>query len=430
MTSTDSSYNRSLGRRKLLQLATLLPSIAAAQPQHSVTSQPGSPSRVSLRNATRLGDLFVLWQSSYGSTDLVKCPYRTPGPFNAYHLHPCGPVTRALSRLYRETGVEDYKAASDRYATFLMNCIYDPPTPLSNEVIVDGKKRTSLSSAWMYGKALSPCYEYFCLDNPNEDAYELKAYAIHRWLQRHRQPDSYFGVGYPWGHDTTQDAQFSCDLGEVGDGLMGLYDTNHYRPALDDAINLSRFFLTEWQEGSGRGVWSSKLGVWLVGPWPGSGGEHFLGQKHNETGWGWSAYIDAHYLLRLRPHVDEKTRADIEQKCVKAFQWCFDNCQFEDGAHGMFGRDDKWVGMNGAAILLYLDLREANLMPADIEARYISRVKKAWTWMVEHSGRDTMPPDGYIRVNGTTSKKPLENMFWLMAWTVEALLGGGKVFEG
>jgi hypothetical protein len=430
MKSMEEVHERSVGRRDLLRLAALLPAVTIAGAQtRAAHGEPGSPTKASLRNAILLGDRFVLWQSSYGSTDLVKCPYRTPGQFNAYNLHPCGPATRALYRLYRYTGVEDYKAAADRYATYLMNCIYDPIKPYRNTTMLNGKERTLLSSAWMYGKALSPCYECFSVSNPNEDAYELKAYAIYRWLQEHRRSDSYYGVGYPWSHTVKQDAQFSCDLGELGDGLMGFYDVSHHKPALDDAIGLAQFFLTEYQEGSGRGVWSSKLGVWLVGPWPGSGAEHFQGQKFNETGWGWSAYICAHYLLRLRPHVDAKTRADIEDKCVKAMQWCYDACQFEDGALGMFGRDDKWVGMNAAAILLYLDLHEVKLVPADIDARYRPKVDRAWRWMLDNTGRDTMPPDGYIRVSGTTSKKPLENVFWLMTWTMEALLEGGKAFE-
>ncbi|MBV9082908.1 MAG: hypothetical protein JOZ62_09545 [Acidobacteriaceae bacterium] len=327
-TTQDQEWT-ALGRRDLLRMGGGLPAASAFLRQTPSGSRlprqrPGSSAQPFLRNAAELGDKFVLWQSSYGGTDLVKCPYRTPGPFNAYHLHPCGPVSRALYLLHRETGVEAYKSAADRYATYLMNCIHDPVTPYRNTTTLDGKERTLLSSAWMYGKALSPPFEYFRLANPKEDAYDLKAYAIYRWLQRHRRPDSYFGVGYPWGRNSGQDAQFSCDLGEVGEGLIGFYEISQYKPALDDAIGLACFFLTEWEEGSGAGGWSSKLGVWLVGPWPGSGAEHFEGQKFNEVGWGWSAYIDAHYLLRLRPHVDSRTREDIEEKCVKAFQWCFD----------------------------------------------------------------------------------------------------------
>lgn len=59
-------------------------------------------------------------------------------------------------------------------------------------------------------------------------------------------------------------------------------------------------------------------------------------------GWGWSAYVVGNYLLRLYPLVhDASHRRGIEEKCVRAMQWCFDRCQYEDGAHGMFERDDK-----------------------------------------------------------------------------------------
>ena len=56
-----------------------------------------------LKNAIFLGDKFVSWQAPYGGPDLKKCPYRTPGKIDSFHLHGCGPMARALSRLYRAT---------------------------------------------------------------------------------------------------------------------------------------------------------------------------------------------------------------------------------------------------------------------------------------------------------------------------------------
>src|SRR5215510_16560331 len=111
-----------------------------------------------LKNAIFLGDKFVRWQAPYGGPDPKKCPYRTPGKFDAYHLHGCGPMARALYRLYRATNNDKYKAAADGYALFLINALHDPPTPFTNTLVIDGAKRTSLSSSWMYGKALAPCY--------------------------------------------------------------------------------------------------------------------------------------------------------------------------------------------------------------------------------------------------------------------------------
>ncbi|MBV9083733.1 MAG: hypothetical protein JOZ62_13725, partial [Acidobacteriaceae bacterium] len=79
--------------------------------------------------------------------------------------------------------------------------------------------------------------------------------------------------------------------------------------------------------------------------------------------------------------------------------------------------------------LLYLDLRSAQVVPADVDAKYKTKVNSAWQWLIENTARDRLPPDGYIRVHGTTSKKPLENMFWMLAWTAEALIQGGTTFE-
>ncbi|MBV9265657.1 MAG: hypothetical protein JO061_05760, partial [Acidobacteriaceae bacterium] len=400
-------------RRHFIQNAVMLSGAAAKVSAKYQAAPANSPN--ALTNAVQLGNQIVLYQSPYGSIDPVIGPYRSPGRAST-GIQGVGPPVRALYRLHQAIGEPVYKTAADRFATYLMNTIYDPPTPYSSIMTIDGHSRHSLSAAWMYGKALSPCFEWFSLMNPNEGAYELKAYALHRWLQRHRRADSYFGVGYPTGK--YPDAQFSCDLGEVGTGLMGFYKITGYRPALEDAFGLAKFFLTDYQEGSGKGVWSPRLGVWLVGPWPGSGAEHFTDQQFNTTAWGWSALVVGEFLLRLREHTnDSSLRADIDAKCVSAMRWCFDACQFEDGAHGMFGRDDKWVGQGAAAILLYLQLKGQNAIPPDVEQRYRPKIEKSWRWLLANTARDTYPTDGYIRITGKTSKKPPENLLWMMAWT-------------
>ena len=389
---------------------------------------PAAADKLSLRNAVDLGNRLVLWQSPYGGPDPVKCPYRSPHPFTAYMLHGVGPSCRALYRLYGATGVSDYKVAADRYATFFLTTLHDPLPPESLPLKIDGAPRVPLSSAWMFGKALSPCYEWFVRNNPHEDAYELKAYAIYRWLQRYRHPESYFGVGYPCGEFA--DAQFSCDLGEVGSGLVGFYNVSGYPPALDDAFGLAEYFLNDYREGSGRGVWSPQLGTWLVGPWPGSGAEHFTHQVYNRTGWGWSCLVVGEFLLALCQHTrDAARRARMTEKCLRAWQWCHDACQFEDGAHGMFGRDDKWVGMTAVPVLLYAGLRAENCIPEDIERAYRPKVERSWRWLLAHTTPESFPPDGYIRGDGSTSKEPLENLVWMMAWALEALIEGSKIFE-
>ena len=260
-----------------------------------------------LRNAMTFGDRFVEWQTPYGGPDPVKCPYRTPGKVTPVVIQGVGPQVRALYQLYDATHLEKYKMAADRHAVFLLNTLHDPPTPYSNRIPLDGEDRYALSTSWMYGKALSPCYEWFVRHNPQEPAFELKAHAIYRWLQRHRRDDSYFGTGYPSGPHP--DAQFSCDLGEVGTGLVGFFNVSQHRPALEDALGLANYFLTDYVAGSARGVWSPQLGTWLVGPWSEGGAEHFTVQRYNETGWGWSCLVVGEFLLALRRHTQDAAAA-------------------------------------------------------------------------------------------------------------------------
>jgi hypothetical protein len=341
-------------------------------------------------------------------------------------------MTRALYRLFDRTGISEFKGAADRYAVFQMNTVRDSGEPHSDEEALHGSWRNLLSRAWVYGKSLSPCYEGFRLHNPDEDAFDIKAYSIYRWLQKYRRPDSYFGIGYSSGSGTgAPDGQFSCDLGEVGYGLVGFYNVSRYRPALEDAIGLARYFLTEWKPGSGEGIWSSQLGMWLVGPWSGTGGEHFTGQLHDQSAWVWSAYVDGDYLLRLRGFVtDAALRVAIDDRAAQALRWCMDACQFEDGALGMFGRDDKWAGMAAASLLLYIALKRAGSLPEQVDRVYRPRVEKTWRWLVDNTHPGAYPNDGYIRVKGTTTKKPPENIVWAMAWTVEALVEGEAMFSG
>jgi hypothetical protein len=381
-----------------------------------------------LRNARMLGDRLVKWQSPYGSMDIEKCPLRSPaGTPTIALVQGIGPQVRALYELHAATGDEKYKQAADRYAIFVLSTIHDPPTPLTNMITIDGKKLNTNASAWVYGKSLSPCFEWFTANNPNEDMLNLKAHAIYKWLQRHRRAGSYFGVGYPIGK--YEDAQFSCDLGEVGTGLVGFYKRTKHPPALDDAFGLAKYFLTEYEPGTANGVWSSKLNTWLVGPWPGGGAEHFTTQVYNESAWGWSCLVVGEFLLELRQFVDDDaTRSSIDSKCVAALQWCLDECQFDDGAHGMFGRDDKWVGQTAAAILLYAKLAELDLLPDKVRETYHPKIMRSWQWMLNYTAKDTYPKHGYIKVTGSTTTKPLENLLWMMSWTIEALLHGERLF--
>lgn len=418
-----------LFRRDFLSTAATGAALSATALSSFATASSQVDSDTPLGHAIRLGDQLVRWQSSYGSTDLEHCPYRSPpGTPTIAVVQGIGPQVRALYKLYSTTDDLKYRHAADRYAIFVLSTLHDPPTPLTNTIEILGKNYNTNSSAWVYGKALSPCYEWFIKFNPHEDLLNLKAHSIYRWLQRHRRDDSYFGVGYANG--PYPDAQFSCDLGEVGTGLVGYYKTTDNKLALKDSIGLATYFLTEHEPGSARGVWSSKLGTWLVGPWPGGGAEHFTGQQYDQVGWGWSCFVVGEFLLELRKLIDDSSmKQRIADRCVSAFRWCLDKCQFEDGAHGMFGRDDKWVGQSAAAVLLYSMLVNSKLITDDVKAEYGPKIAKSWQWLVTNTAAGSYPPGGYIKVTGSTTTKPPENLLWMMAWTIEALLVGEDLFS-
>jgi len=90
--------------------------------------------------------------------------------------------------------------------------------------------------------------------------------------------------------------------------------------------------------------------------------------------------VDGEFLLRLREHTEDAAlKAQIDDKCM---------------------------GQN-AAILLYLELKRQNAIPASVELEYRPRIEKARSWLVAHTAPDINPPDGYIRLAvAETTRKP------------------------
>jgi hypothetical protein len=85
--------------------------------------------------------------------------------------------------------------------------------------------------------------------------------------------------------------------------------------------------------------------------------------------------------------------------------------------------------MTAAAVLLYEALIRHDAISASDKAALHPRIEKSWRWLVKHTTPVTFPEAGYIKVTGKTTKRPLENITWMMAWTCEALLLGPTVFK-
>jgi hypothetical protein len=367
-------------------------------------------------------DRFVAWQAPSGGISVERCPYHRPpllrGPISYGQDLPW--IVRALYGAFDAGGDERYKAAADGYAVFFIASVHYS------------------RATFALGGALEPCYKLYREHNPGDDSLDEAAHALYRRLLEFRTENgNYVNAGYGWrtgadGQATLQrethpeaDVAFSDDLSDVGRGLVGYHQHFQDVGALEHARGLARYFLSEARPGTVDGVWSSRLGTWLIGPRHLSGFENLVDVYADEAGWGWSSYFASLFLARLHDcAVDEPLREAIRERCATSLRWTFDACQWEDGAVGMAGRDDKWLGQTALAVLLYLELTSRRLLDGGTGRTYLPRALKALGWLRELSAPHRFPPDGYVPVTGRSRPLPGWNTTWQMAHVVEALLAG------
>lgn len=361
-----------------------------------------------------IAETIMGWQNPVGGIDVETCVF--------HHTTPLGKpsaygqdvpwLARALYRAYDATGRPDFLRAADRYSVYFVATMYDgAPT-------------------FAVGDALDPCLSQYRLHHPHEDALDDKARTLRDWiLARRTENGNYFDVGYAWRNDQGEyegsDAAFSNDLADVGRGLVWYAERFGDAEALNHAEGLARYFTTDY-DGSLSGVWSEQLGTWLIGPHPAKGFEN-VDEYSNAAGWGWTNYYAAHYLMRLHDVTkDQELRARIRHCCGRAAVWAFDACQFEDGALGMAGRDDKWLGMTGLGIILFHELARRG-WTEDLEQTHKDKALNAYDFLQAHTSPSTYPSDGYVAVTGSTSPEPAWNTSWMMGIVLEALLVGADL---
>jgi hypothetical protein len=125
--------------------------------------------------------------------------------------------------------------------------------------------------------------------------------------------------------------------------------------------------------------------------------------------------------------VQEEKRARIAEKCVRSLYWQFNECQFEDGACGLAGRDDRWLGMTAGAILSYLRVRDAGFLSPDEITWYRPRALAAAEWLIANATPENIDGrSGYLPETGKSEPRPPENLAWMLAWT---LLGLSRIPE-
>jgi len=369
---------------------------------------------LSLSPLRLIADRFVEWQTPYGRPDPARSPFVTQGKCISTRFHSPTFIAIGLYHAHQATGKMAYKHAADRYVTFYLACMRNPPT--------GGQRQDYPSYPYQYGMALAG-YEAFRQHNPDEDSLDGKAAALYEWLVLWKWPEgSYFRNSYGSERHGVVDCANSDDNCHMGRGLMGYYAVSGRKDVLYDAEGLARYYLTEAKVGSFDGCWSSELGTWVVAPTITDNIEHFRAQKSCEMGWGFSSVGAIEFLCKLAAATDNAERKQqIAEKCSRSMQWQFDACQFEDGACGMRGRDDKWIGMTAGAILSYLRTRDAGFLSAESAARYRERALAARDWMLAHITPQTVDSGGYFRVTGVSEPRPPENQAWQLGWTMEAL---------
>lgn len=395
-----------------------------------------SPARstLCLERARILGDHFVQLQTAIGRPDPARTPFARPWhPFVSGHLHSPPFFARACYRLYDATGEVKYLDAADRFCVFGLAVVRDPAgegddwyrdrvlgAEAGNEAR-RAEERDLLARPWAFGMLLDNYFD-FKTHHPEETCFDSKGEALYRWLQFYRwDRPGYFRVGYARGN--FPDNGFTDDLSHVGRGLIQYYKICNQDRVLSDAVGLAGYFLAALRPHSDVGVFNERLGTWAVGPWPVVGFEHLDTAGAHEVGWGYGARDATEFLLLLYPFADAEMQERIAERCVSSLRWQFATCQFDDGALGLFQRDDEWLGMTAGAVLNYRELAALDLLPAADRAYFEDRAARAADWLIDHSTVEfAIDRMGYQKVSGFSHPNHRENAGWLTGWTIEALL--------
>jgi hypothetical protein len=232
----------------------------------------------------------------------------------------------------------------------------------------------------------------------------------------------HFPCGY--GVLDSKDAGWTNDLSMFGSGLVHAFELTRDESILADAVSFAEYFVQPWKPDSlGKdgywhcGTFHQKIGSWVIGP------SHYSGFEStdvfgDEASWVFSTVTCTDFLTRLHRHHPDPRYLD---RCVKAAQWTFKSCQFDDGAVGMCGRDDKWLGFTADAVSQVAMLKP--LLPANHEAmpELLRGAKRASDYIDAQLSVANTEEHGVRWVHKKSSTDPLCNvaMLWaslLLGW--------------
>lgn len=226
----------------------------------------------------------------------------------------------------------------------------------------------------------------------------------------------HFPCGY--GVLESKDAGWTNDLSMFGSGLVHAYEITQDETILADAVSFAEYFVQPWRPGSlGKdgywhcGTWHEKLGSWVIGP------SHYTGFEStdvygDEAAWVFSTMTCIEFLTRLARYKPDPRYLD---RCVQAAQWTFRACQFDDGAVGMCGRDDKWLGFTGDSISQVAMIQRQ--LPRDHAAlpELLQGAKRAAAYIDKQFALAKIDDHGVEWVHHKTSTDPQCNVAMLWA---------------
>jgi len=242
---------------------------------------------------------------------------------------------------------------------------------------------------------------------------------------------SHFPCGYGHGN-YCKDAGWTNDLGIFGSGLVFAYEITKDESILNDAISFSEYFCQPYKDKKGSlgkdgywycGTWREDIGCWVIGPDDYRGFES-IDVAGNETSWIFSTYVCIDYLTHLYMYKKDKRYIDLP---LKAIEWTFRECQFEDGGVGICGRDDKWLGATGCAVFQALAVKR--IIGEKFPESLLKKVKKSYKYLCEKLEDVKIENYGVEWVNHKTLIDPLVNVANLFLLALRGYMEGKELYK-
>jgi len=288
---------------------------------------------------------------------------------------------------------------------------------------------------WLMGVAMETVGFFHRFNEADSELIEAVQRIVGWARRRRREVTTVDGVTYrhfPCGYaclKEADDAGWTNDLSIFGSGLVWAYEVTGDRSILEDAVSYAEYFVQPWRSGSlgddglwHAGTWHEDLGTWVIGPLH-YGGFESTDAYGDEASWVFSTFSCIDYLTRLYRHEPDPSFLD---RCLKAAEWTFRECQFDDGAVGICGRDDKWLGTTGYAISQVAAIERAAGGRAELQPLR-EAASRSYDYLRGRLPDASLDDHGVGWVNRTTLADPMVNVGWLWLAAVIGLLDGEQI---